>query len=242
MVALDNYESLRREPNAKPVMYQRWRSLLFLHFRCDPSEIQRLLPPGLEVDTFDGSAWVGLVPFRMEGVRPVGIPPIKWLSAFPETNVRTYVHRNGVPGVWFFSLEAANSAACAIARRFFGLPYHFARMSVEVDHDRIAYCGARRDGQAGCRVTCTVGSTRVSSEPGSLEYFLIERYLLYSLHRGQLCQGHVFHSPYPLQTANLDAVEETLVSAAGVVPREFEHVAYSSGVDVRVYRLTERRD
>jgi uncharacterized protein YqjF (DUF2071 family) len=220
-------------------MYQRWTSLLFLHFRCDPAEIQALLPEGLEVDTFDGSAWIGLVPFHMEGVRPVGFPSVKGLSAFPETNVRTYVHCNGVPGVWFFSLDAANPIACAFARKFFSLPYFDARMGIADDGDRITYEGIRTDLRTGSTITCSLGMKLPQSEPGSLEYFLVERYLLYTHGQSKLRQGRVFHDPYSLRVANVEGVEENLVKAAGIAPRDFEHAVYSPGVDVRVYRLTE---
>ncbi len=242
MVSLPNYETLRTAPPDRPAMFQRWRSLLFLHFRCDPAEIQALLPPGLEVDTFDGSAWVGLVPFLMEGVRPVGMPALPWLSAFPETNVRTYVHRNGVPGVWFFSLDAANPMACAFARKFFSLPYFDARMGVADDGDRITYEGIRNDLKTGSTITCEVGMKLPESTPGSLEYFLVERYLLFVFRLGRLYQGRVFHEPYSLRVASVAGVEENLIKAAGIVPRDFEHAVFSPGVDVRVYRLTEVAD
>jgi uncharacterized protein YqjF (DUF2071 family) len=238
MMTVERYEELRTLPAGNPAMYQTWRSLLFLHFRCDPNEIQRLLPEGLEVDTFEGEAWVGLVPFLMEGVRFRGLPAIRGLSAFPETNVRTYVHRRGVPGVWFFSLDAANPVACSVARKLYALPYFDARMGVADDGERITYESVRNDMKTGATVTCSLGLGLPPSEPGSLEYFLIERYLLYSAKQGRLYKGRVHHAPYRLQTANLEGIEENLVARAGIAPREFEHVVYSPGVDVKVFRLS----
>ena len=239
MVALEEYEALRNQPQGRPAMYQRWRNLLFLHSRHDPNEIQKLLPPGLEIDTFDGSAWVGLVPFRMEGVRPVGFPGVPGLSVFPETNVRTYAHFNGVPGVWFFSLDAGNATACKIARWFFGLPYHFAQMSVCEGDNRIEYRQSRRGTAVRSQIVCRPGTEIAAPKPGSLEFFLVERYLLFTLRNGKLYSGRVHHPPYPLRTAGVESLEESLVQAAGIVPRGFEHVVYSPGVDVRVFRLAE---
>ena len=141
-----------REPRRWPVMRQNWRELLFLHWPIPPEELRPLVPPQLELDLFDGTAYVGLVPFTMTGVRPVGLPPVRGLSSFHETNVRTYVHRDGRdPGVWFFSLDAANRVAVALARSLYHLPYYHARMFLEReaasrpdDPRPILYAGVRR--------------------------------------------------------------------------------------------------
>src|SRR5947209_19996689 len=128
MVDINEYEKLRERPDGLLVMYQKWRDLSFLHFPIDPSALRSLVPQELDIDTFSNRegkemAWVGLIPFWMTGVRPRGLPPIPGVNTFPETNLRTYVHRNGKkPGVWFFSLEASNRIACATARLTFGLP------------------------------------------------------------------------------------------------------------------------
>src|SRR5438309_1209686 len=125
--------------------YQRWRSLLFLHWPVAAEAVQKLLPPGLAVDTFDGQAWVGVVPFTMRDVRPRGLPAISLVSDFHELNLRTYVHRDGAdPGVWFFSLEAAKSIPVRIARRFWHLPYHRAQMSLLQDGAELSYSSERR--------------------------------------------------------------------------------------------------
>jgi hypothetical protein len=126
---MDRVSPTRRPIGQRTVMWQRWADLLFLHWPVPPDELAALLPPGLTLDTFDGQAYVGLVPFTMTGVRPVWAPALPWLSHFHETNVRTYVHCRGRdPGVWFFSLDAANPVAVKIARALWKLPYHFARM------------------------------------------------------------------------------------------------------------------
>ncbi|RYG49633.1 DUF2071 domain-containing protein [bacterium] len=224
-------------------MYQRWRSLLFLHFPCDPAEIARLLPPGLEVDTFpdasgEPKAWVGLVPFRMEGVRYRFLPAVPGLGAFPETNVRTYVHRKGKePGVWFFSLDAANRLACEIARRFFNLPYHEATMTVTEKNDRRRYASRRGSDGTAHEIEAEFGERLPDAEPGTLEFFLLERYLLYAYREGSLFTGRVFHTPYPLRRAEAISLGEGLVQAAGIESRPFVHALASDGVDVMIYPL-----
>lgn len=224
-------------------MRQRWRDLLFLHFPCDLEAIAPLIPAGLSVDTFpDASgreqAWIGLVPFRMEGIRWAFAPPIPGTHAFPETNVRTYVHRNGTdPGVHFFSLDAANRLAVLTARALFSLPYFWSRMSLGGEGDRIVYGGKRQYADASYRIGAAIGDARPDLKPGSLEFFLVERYLLYAHHRGRLASGRVFHAPYGIRSATLFDLEEGLVRAAGIAPRPYEHALFSQGVDVDVYPL-----
>lgn len=225
-------------------MVQRWRSLVFLHFACLPQEIQSLLPEGLEVDVFpdqtgEDMAWVGLVPFRMEGVRPRALPEFAPLSDFPETNVRTYVRRRGEnPGVWFFSLDAANAIACRIAQKFFALPYFWADMTVADASDRWVFQSRRRSGSAYCHLDVRVGPDLAAPKPGSLEYFLVERYRLYSFRWGRLYEGEVRHQPYPLRSAEITHIDESLVKAAGVKEHPFSHVVASTGVDVDVFPLS----
>ncbi len=226
-------------------MRQSWRDLLFLHFPCDPAEVARLLPPGLSVDTFpdaDGveKAWVGLVPFLMKDVRWAFAPPVPGTHTFPETNVRTYVHRDGrEPGVWFFSLDAANLLAVRTARTAFALPYFHARMSERRTDARVAYEGRRAE--AAYHVEARIGEAGPPPEPGSLEFFLVERYLLYAARGGRLWSGRVFHPPYRLREAHVERAEEGLVAAAGLGPRPFAHAAFSDGVDVEVFPLRRVR-
>ncbi len=225
-------------PPGRLVMYQRWRSLLFLHFSCEPEEIQKLLPSGLEVDTFDEKAWVGLVPFRMEGIRPRFLPPFPNSSAFPETNVRTYVHKNGhEPGVWFFSLDAASPLACQVARSLWRLPYHEAHMAVLEEPSSRHYTCQRRQGSHESVIEADIGKPIDPPQPGSLEFFLIERYLLYANRTGSMLKGRVHHPPYPLQEAVVKRVDDSLIAAAGIQPRPFEHALYSPGVDVKIFAI-----
>lgn len=239
--ARDDYERARVRPDARPVMLMSWRHLLFLHYTVDPEVIQRLLPKGLTVDTFPDAegverAWIGIVPFTMCNIRPLGLPALPWIGAFHETNVRTYVHREGdKPGVWFFSLDAARWLACKVARATFGLPYHHAEMSLRVLEGRIDYRSRRHRHRAGLSLSYEIDGS-LSSEPGSLEFWLVERYYLYSILRGVLVRGQVHHPPYPLRRATvLDAFETSLSEAVGLPFGPLVHACYSPGVDVEVF-------
>src|SRR5579885_503577 len=191
-----------RKPRRWPVGRMNWRELLFIHWPIRPEELRPLVPSQLELDLFEGTAYVGLVPFTMTGVRPVGLPPIRGLSSFHETNIRTYVHRGGCdPGVWFFSLDAANRIAVALARNLFHLPYHYAGMFLEREstahpvQDRpILYAGVRRrpDPRPASYLIRAhqTGDVR-PARPATLEHFLVERYLLHASANDHLYQGRV---------------------------------------------------
>jgi hypothetical protein len=229
-------------PRRKPAGYQQWWDLLFVHWRVPAGMLAPLLPSELTLDTWGGSAWVGLVPFRMAGVRPRWAPALPGISAFPETNLRTYVHFRGRdPGVWFFSLEAARWLAVQAARWGWHLPYYWAAMRVDRCDARIEYHSRRREHPtpATLHAVAEIGSPLGSAAPGTLEHFLIERYLLYSKSsHGLLHRGQVHHSPYPLHEARLLALEETLLAASGIVPPEPPyHVLFSPGVRVEVFGL-----
>ncbi len=178
-----------QRPSGRSVMRHRWAHLLFLHWEVSPEALRPLVPPELELDLFDGRAYIGLVPFTMTGIRPTGLPAVRWLSNFHEVNVRTYVHHDGrAPGVWFFSLDAANGIAVRIARRFWHLPYHKARMTlqrqVEPDGREVISYKSERLWPAPLPSSCGMryeprGEPGPAS-PGTLEHFLIERYILYA--------------------------------------------------------------
>jgi uncharacterized protein len=240
-------EAITRRPSGRPVMYQNWRELLFLHWEVPADMLQRLLPPGLTLDLFEGRAFVGLVPFTMKGVRPRGLPSVPGISNFHETNVRTYVHFQGrEPGVWFFSLDAANAIGAALGRLWFALPYFFARMSLHVERSesglRLSYASKRLypdPRPALTRVEAEVHSPVEPAKLGTLEYFLAERYLLYSMSRsGTMFKGRVHHSAYPLQVAEVRSLEESMLLAAGIERPDASPLAhYAKGVDVEVFGL-----
>ena len=244
MVEIDEYLKLRQRPSGQPVMYQNWRDLSFLHFAIDADLLKPTLPEDLEIDTFPDpsgkeKAWVGLVPFWMTGIRFRGTPAIPGTSTFPETNLRTYVHRNGKnPGVWFYSLEAANRLACMTARTFFGLPYHWSKMAVRKDGETVDYRSSRRaQPEVICNAEVQILENLSQPEPGSLEFFLAERYLLHAKINGALVTGQVHHSPYPLKALSLTSLAETLTTANGVPAQPWEHFLYSPGVDVEVFAI-----
>jgi uncharacterized protein len=240
---IEAYLELRERPVGRPLMHHRWRDLSFLHYSLDPEVVQARLPEGLEVDTFPGAdgrerAWIGVVPFRMEGIRFHRAPAVPGLSAFPETNVRTYVHRRGRrPGVWFFSLDAANFPACRYGRLAYALPYFEARMSAERREETVRYRSARVFDRR-CReerFEVELGEAVETPAPGTLEFFLIERYLLYAARRGKLLEGLVHHQPYPVRQAKILEAHTTLPDGASLPRAPWEHVMFSDGVDVEVF-------
>jgi uncharacterized protein YqjF (DUF2071 family) len=225
----------------RTVMRQDWHDLLFVHWSVSGSALRPLVPPALELDTFGGRAYVGLVPFGMRGVRPSWAPALPGVSDFLEVNVRTYVrHPSGGPGVWFFSLDAANRLAVLAARALWHLPYHHATMSLSRDPvgGAIAYRSARRPPgprPAGCAVRYRPLGEPSPCEPGTLDHFLIERYVLYCRRGGRLERGQVRHEPYPAQPAEVLSLEETLLAASGVPrPDEPPLAHYARGVRVRI--------
>ena len=221
-----------------PVMYQQWRRLTFLHWRYRPEDVRRLLPRGLDVDVFDGSAWVGLVPFVMT-VRAARGPAVPWASFFPETNVRTYVRGpDGRTGIWFFSLDAARLGAVLVARAGYGLPYLWSRMDVRRDGDAgmVRYrCARRPGGGSASMVDVRVGDAIARGEVGELDDFLTARFRLYSAARGALRVASADHAPWPLRRVREVRMRDRLVEAAGLPPpAEAPRALFSPGVDVRV--------
>jgi uncharacterized protein YqjF (DUF2071 family) len=229
-----------RRPTGRVVQRPAWLDLSFLHWRVPVSVLRPLVPMSLEIDTYEGDAFIGLVPFTMTNVRPLWLPPVSGISSFHETNVRTYVHHAGRdPGVWFFSLDAAAWLAVAVARGMWHLPYHHARMTLEKGPDGVRYTSQRRAAPALCDVTCRPVSAPSAAVPGSLEHFLAERYILFAdAGGGALYRGHVHHVPYPLQRASVMQIEETLLATAGVArPDDVPVAHYASRVDVEIFAL-----
>lgn len=224
------------------VMAQRWEHLLFLHWPFDPITVQRTLPDGLSVDTYQDRAWIGIVPFRMRNVRPVALPFLS--SNFLELNLRTYVRDSrGVPGVWFYSLDANNPMAVWTARLFFGLPYRHAEMHVASGNEEIRY-SSRRSGSAIVQEYRFRPSDELGeAKPGSLEFFLIERYRLFSVRGGQILTGRVYHSPYQLREASVPRFDNYVFELNGLEsPAEPpDSVLYAARVDVTIYPVAEVR-
>ena len=229
------------ETGSRHVMNQRWESLLFLHWEVSPELIQTTLPPGLYVDTFEGSAFVGVVPFFMKHIRPVGCPPLPWLSYFQELNVRTYVYNEqGIPGVWFYSLDCNQPLAVWAARTWFHLPYLHSKMTYKKS-DWVLYHSHR----AGTDVTASfeyrgVGVER-ESDPETLEFFLLERYYLYAYHatRRSLFRGQVAHSPYRYRNAEVRKLSTLPLKYDGFssLPDAPIHQCMAEGLDVKIMGL-----
>jgi len=235
----------RQRPDGPVVMYQGWSELLFLHWSVPPHIVQAGLPEALRVDTYDGQAWIGVVPFRMCRVRPRGLPAVPWLSNFPELNLRTYVYdHEGRPGVWFYSLDTPNPLANWIARKFFHLNYRTARMEVKDQGGQIDYCSelkrvGRFDEAQAYRWQRE--GPEFKAEPGSLEFFLAERYRLFAYDwKGcRLFSGQVHHAPYPLQSAKVSEYSERLFSLSDLEEpdRAPDHILSSAGVNITVHPL-----
>jgi uncharacterized protein YqjF (DUF2071 family) len=220
-------------------MIHRWERLTFLHWSFEPSAVQCLLPSGLTVDTFDGLAWVGLVPFQM-WVAPPRLPALPWLGRFCETNVRTYVRdRHGRAGVWFFSLEAARLSAVVAARVTYRLPYFWAAMRLRQTSDRVEYRTRRRwpgPRDAGGTVVVRPGDLIPADEVTELEHFLTARWRLFSHAKDDtLRYADAEHPPWPLQRAQIERCDDSLITAAGLPqPVGDPLVHYSRGVEVRI--------
>ncbi len=211
-------------PTGPWLMAQTWHDLLFAHWPIPVAIMRALVPPQLELDIYANNAWVGVVPFRMSNVRPRLIPPVPWLSAFPELNVRTYVKSRNPdqpkPGVYFFSLEAANPIAVAIARGAFKLPYFNAKMSLNDDGHTIHYQSQRtHHGAPPAQFIGQYGpvSEPFLAQPGTLERWLTERYSLYTVdQKGRAYIGEIHHLPWPLQRAEAEIQVNTMAAASQI--------------------------
>ena len=221
---------------------QSWCDLLFAHWPVPAAELRPLVPPELEVQEFDGSAWVGVVPFRMQGVMRRPLPDLPWVSAFPELNLRLYVEAEGRPGVWFLSLDAGNRMAVWAARRFFQLPYFHARMHLAGSSERIDYESVRLSKPRGVAFRARYGPTGepYSASPNSLEHFLTERYCLYARSpRGEILRAEVHHHPWSLQPAEAEIETNELLRPHGLSASGPPALLYfSRHLDVVVWPLT----
>jgi uncharacterized protein len=204
-------------PEAPWLMTQTWHDLLFAHWPVDAEALRAHVPRGFEIDLFGTQAWVGIVPFHMTNVAPRGIPALPWISAFPELNVRTYVRVNGRPGVYFFSLDAANAIAVGVARTLVHLPYFTATMSVEEREGWIHYRSSRVSGPAELVARYRPTGLLLPPVVGTLEYFLTERYCLFTVDKSfHAFSVDIHHPPWPLQTAEAEISVNTMADAAGI--------------------------
>jgi uncharacterized protein YqjF (DUF2071 family) len=207
-------------PDAPWIMTQTWHDLLFAHWPVDARDLQAHVPAGFPIDRFDGQAWIGVVPFHITNLAPRGVPSMPFISAFPELNVRTYVTLDGKPGVYFFSLDAGSAPAVAGARALFHLPYFTASMDVEVERTTVRYRSRRNASLPTAHFDATyrpIGPV-LAPVPGTLDYFLTERYCLYTVdRRARARRLQIHHPPWPLQPAEADVRVNTMADAAGIV-------------------------
>ncbi len=228
-------------PSTKPIMYQNWHDLLFMHWPVDASVLRPHIPAGLEIDTFEGQAWIAVVPFSMSNIHPRGLFPVPWLSDFAELNVRTYVIRDGKPGVWFFSLEAANPVAVSLARTFFKLPYFNANMTCINNHGHFSYTSYRAHANTPyCEFAAAYKpiSNSFIAQPGSLEYFLTARYCLYTQDKsGKIYRGEIDHEPWPLQNAEAQISLNSMSSPLGISLQGKPLLHFSKTLDVAIWGL-----
>ncbi|PYS93786.1 MAG: hypothetical protein DMF64_03200 [Acidobacteria bacterium] len=229
--------SLRARPAGAPIMKQNWGKLLFMHWRIAEEALRPLIPQGLTIDTYDGSAWLAIAPFTMWDVRLSFTPPVPGFSDFHELNVRTYVHHKGVPGVWFFSLDANSLPAVIGARTLYHLPYFHAQIELEQQATQINYRLRRDDADkpAELQATWMIGARLPESQPGSLEFFLTERYCLYAARSATLYRARIHHAPWPLQRASLTTLHSTMIESHGLPTPAGEpllHYAEALAVDI----------
>ncbi len=233
-------------PAGRWSMTQTWSQLLFAHWPVRIEVLRPLIPEAFDIDAYDGTGYVGVVPFQMSGVRYRYLPAVPGLSRFPELNVRTYIRPRGPgsdkPDVWFFSLEAANRVAVAVARSRFHLPYFNAAMRCDPQGERIAYASRRT--HRGAREAVFEGSYGPAAdvalaEPGTLEHWLTERYALYTVDgRGRPCIGEIHHVPWPLQAGEADIAINTMAAAAGIdLPDTEPLLHFARRIDVAVWSL-----
>ncbi len=233
---------LERVPVRRAVMVQRWTDVVFLHWRYRPDVVQNLLPSGVEVESFDGSAWIGLVPFRMEGLGFPGLPPLPLVGEFPEVNVRTYVRSGDRRGVWFFSLDIDRLLPTVVARTAYRLPYCFGRVEHRRVGDIVTSTVHRRwprpGGEGRTGIAVRTGSP--VDPDGPLERFLTSRWgLIAANRRGSLRHAAVDHPIWPLHRSEVLHVDDHLLTEAGLPPPQGQPLGlWAPGVDVRVGRPT----
>lgn len=227
-------------PSRKHTLSQEWRDLTFMHWEIDSEKLIPHLPSGLEVDTFQGKAYVGIVPFMMKNVRPRWFFSTPFVSTFPEYNIRTYVRKDGIPGVYFLTLEAKSLVTCSYAPKAYGLPYNYAKGRITKQGNIINWSSSRNNGDLELIGNTEIYGTPQSAKPGSLEEFLFERYCLYTNKNGKIMRGYTHHKKWTFQPAKVNIHSNSLtenykLGITDLVAPDLVH--YSSGVNVRTYSI-----
>ena len=226
-------------PNRPHAISQEWRELTFMHWKVDPKRLQPHLPDGLEIDLFEGEAYVGVIPFIMKNVRPRRLPAVPGISTFAEFNVRTYVVKDGQAGVFFLTLDAKSLVTCFHAPRAYGLAYRYAKAKVKRNADVLQWQSRRSSDGAELRGTSTGKVLKQSAEVGSLEHFLFERYCLYTEHKGCLRRAYVHHQPWTFQEGDITLEANSLLESydLGLDVHAPDLVHISKGLPVKTWSI-----
>ncbi len=231
---------MRTRPEGPPIMHQTWQNLLFLHWPIDPAVLRPLIPSTLEIDTFDGQAWIGVTPFGMTDVRLASFPAIPGLDSLLELNVRTYVHYAGQPGVWFFSLDASKLIPAMAARVMFMLPYFKAEMNFITSGNEFHFSSKRSIGApANFQVRWKTGVRLRDPDVTSLAFFLTERYCLYAGDSQTLTQSRIYHHPWILDEAFVESLESNMISTLNLPEPGTPPLAhFSRSLNVEIWEPT----
>jgi uncharacterized protein YqjF (DUF2071 family) len=226
-------------------MKQVWQNLLFAHWPIEINLIKPFIPPSLEIDTYNGKAWIGVVPFYMNGIRLRNAPPIPLTSSCSEINVRTYVTINNKPGVLFLSLDAANLIAVKVARLFYHLPYYYADISIKKEKNVVHYNSNRVKSDKTFEFSAKYMPTshKFNAKEGTLEYWLTERYCLYTSHKNRLYRCDILHEPWDLQHADGEIIRNTMIDIDGLdVSNVKPLMHYSERIEVLTWGLSLLND
>jgi len=221
-------------------MHQKWNDLLFLHWPVEPEVLRPFIPPQLEIDTFEGHAWIGITPFSLHDVHLNGIPPLPGLSSFHELNVRTYVHHNGLPGIWFFSLDASKVLPAVAARLFFMLPYFKAQIEFWQTAGQFNFDLTRVASTASFRASWTAGVRLRDPDLESLAFFLVERYCYFAVENQSIYMTRIYHHPWILDEATVLSHESTMIQNIGICEPTATPLAYfSREQNVEIWKPTQ---
>ena len=228
--------AMRGKPEGSELMSQNWEDLLFMHWSVEPAAMRQLVPAQLELDTFDGKCWLGITPFRLTNLHLKSLPAIPGLDSFLEVNVRTYVVHNGVPGIYFFSLDASKAIPAMAARTLFTLPYFKAEMDFKVDAGAYRFHSTRATSPASLSVEWTVGKRLRDPHSDSLAFFLVERYCFFAVADGAVMMTRVYHHPWILEEALLTRVETSMMVPQGIPELSGEPIThFSHFLDVDIW-------
>ena len=228
-------------PDRHHALSQEWRNLTFMHWEVEPSNLEPYIPDGLELDLFEGKAYVGTIPFQMRNVRPRFLPAVPGISTFPEFNIRTYVKKNGIPGVLFLTLDAQSRVTCWHAPRAYGLPYRYAKCRLKTSDNSFAWHSKRVSDGVTLEGECRHIGEKTQAEPNTLEYFLFERYSLYTELNGILHRAYTLHKPWVYQEAEVSLTKNSLTESynLGIDVMNPQYVHSSAGVYVLTWSIEE---